>query len=113
MLKPSPGWDPEAAATLFAALGDSTRLQLVNRLGSGQNNSISELSAGLQLSRQGVTKHLRVLENAGIVESSRMGRESQFSLRPKAIVPIRQYLEHVSSQWDEAIGRLQTFVEKE
>ncbi len=103
----------EQASAAFAALGDSTRLQLLTRLGSDSNNSISELSSGLQLSRQGVTKHLRVLEDAGIVVSHRVGRETQFTLVPESLAQLQTYLESVSSQWDDAIDRLQAFVEKE
>ena len=111
MLKANKTSAPQAPAELFAALGDSTRLALVDRLGSGKNASISKLSAGMQLSRQGITKHLRVLENAGIVESTRVGRELQFALKPESLTPLQEYLQLVSSQWDDAIGRLQAFVE--
>jgi len=104
---------PPPAAALFAALGDDTRLQLVNRLGDGQQTSISSLSAGMKLSRQGVTKHLRVLENVGIVESTRVGREIQFVLNPASLTPLEDYLKLVSAQWDEAIARLQVFVEQQ
>ena len=102
-----------APAELFAALGDSTRLILVDRLGSGEHSSISGLSTGMKLSRQGVTKHLRVLENVGIVESTRVGREIQFALKPNSLTPLREYLSLVSEQWDEALMRLQTYVEDE
>lgn len=103
----------ERPAELFAALGDPTRLELVHRLGRAERNSISSLSAGMKLSRQGVTKHLRVLENAGIVESNRVGREIQFLLKPESLTPVQEYLQLVSSQWDAAILRLQTFVEND
>lgn len=110
MLKTRDG--DNAPAELFAALGDDTRLQLVRRLSSGQQNSIAKLSAGMKLSRQGVTKHLRVLESVGIVDSVRAGREIQFSLKPEALTPMQEYLRRVSVQWDEAIQRLQSFVEQ-
>lgn len=99
-------------AQLFAALGDNTRLQLIDRLGAGKHSSISGLSSGLKLSRQGVTKHLRVLENAGIVTSTQVGRELHFLLMPEALTPLQEYLEVVSTQWDEAIERLRSFVEE-
>ena len=98
-------------APVFAALGDATRLALVSRLSDGQTCSISQLTGGLNLTRQGVTKHLRVLEHAGIVCSSRVGRESQFSYVPERIVQVQTYLETVSRQWDDALSRLKTFVE--
>ena len=97
---------------MFAALGDKTRLALVMKLSSGRPASIVELTAGSTLSRQAITKHLRVLERAGIVHSSREGRESRFALDPRPIVEARSYLESVSEQWDRALSRLKSFVER-
>ncbi len=102
---------PADPAPIFAALGDSTRLELVSRLNGGQPRSIAQLSDGLSLSRQGITKHLRVLERAGIVRSSSVGRESQFTFTPETINHVRSYLEIVSAQWDDALSRLKTLVE--
>lgn len=96
---------------VFAALGDATRLQLVVRLSDGQARSITQLTAGLGQTRQGVTKHLRVLEEAGLVSSIRVGRESQYAFVPEPLARARSYLEAVSMQWDDALGRLQTLVE--
>ena len=99
------------AAELFSALGDSNRLQLIGRLSDGRPHSISQLSEGMRLTRQGVTKHLRILEGAGLVRSSRVGRESRFRLEPEAIDEARSYLETVSRQWDMALTRLKALVE--
>lgn len=98
-------------APLFAALGDATRLDLVSRLCDGQAHSIAQLTDGLRLTRQGVTKHLRVLERAGIVRSSRAGREHRFTVVPQAIKVARSYLDMVSEQWDDALVRLKRLVE--
>jgi len=106
---PRPG---PARAALFAALGDETRLALVAKLTGGQPRSISHLARGSRLTRQAITKHLRVLERAGIVRSVRAGRESRFRLDPQPIEGMKQYLELVSAQWDQALARLQAFVEK-
>ena len=100
------------AAPVFAALGDETRLELVARLGDGKQRSITELSDGIALTRQAVTKHLGVLTDAGIVKRRRVGRESRFSMQPKAISGARDYLARVSAQWDEAIARLRSLVEE-
>jgi DNA-binding transcriptional ArsR family regulator len=100
-------------APIFAALGDPTRLELVSRLSSGAPRSISQLSDGLFLTRQGVTKHLKILESAGIVASRRVGREQQFVFSPASIEEVTDYLEKVSEQWDEAINRLKAFVEND
>lgn len=97
---------------VFAALGDPTRLRLLSRLSDGDRCSITELTGGLSLSRQAVTKHLQVLSDAGLVQSKRVGRTNQFSLRPKALVQAEDYLAQVSSQWNQAIARLRAAVEE-
>ena len=74
-------------------------------------HSITQLVDGLQPTRQGVTKHLGVLEGAGIVQSVRVGRESRYTYVPDRIVQLRSYLDRVSGQWDDALSRLQSFVE--
>jgi len=102
----------EARAPAFAALGDQTRLALVARLSSGQPYSISQLTRGSRLSRQAITKHLRVLERAGIVRSVRTGRESRFEFDPRPLADMQDYLTRVSQQWDQALSRLKAFVEK-
>jgi DNA-binding transcriptional ArsR family regulator len=99
-------------APVFAALGDRTRLALLSRLSDGRTRSIARLSEGTDLTRQAITKHLRVLEEAGLVTQSRIGRESRFALRPEPLAEARSYLDAVSQQWDEALGRLKSFVER-
>jgi DNA-binding transcriptional ArsR family regulator len=101
----------QSQAPVFAALGDETRLRLVARLCKGQPHSISQLTEGSKLTRQAITKHLRVLEGAGIVHGARAGRESRFEFNPKPIDEIKEYLDFVSQQWDQALARLKSFVE--
>lgn len=103
---------PAFAAPVFAALGDETRLELVSRLCDGEPHSIAQLTEGLGLTRQGVSKHLRILERTGIVASRRAGRETQFLFTPEPIADIRDYLARVSEQWDAALLRLKSFVEE-
>jgi DNA-binding transcriptional ArsR family regulator len=98
-------------ALVFAALGDETRLSLVAVLCGGQPRSISQLTERSRLTRQAITKHLRVLEGAGLVHSVRSGRESFFRFDPEPIEEIKEYLELVSEQWDQALARLKSFVE--
>ncbi|MDB5457017.1 MAG: winged helix-turn-helix transcriptional regulator [Caulobacter sp.] len=98
-------------APVFAALGDRTRLSLLMRLSDGRTRSIAKLSTDTQLTRQAVTKHLHVLEKAGLVSSLRVGRESQFAYAPAPLLDARAYLDTVSAQWDDALGRLRTLVE--
>jgi DNA-binding transcriptional ArsR family regulator len=98
-------------ATVFAALGDKTRLLLVAKLSSGQPRSISQLTEGSRLTRQAITKHLRVLETVGIVYGVRKGRESLFAFNPAPIEDAKGYLDLVAEQWDQSLARLKQFVE--
>ena len=102
---------PSDPVLVFAALGDATRWELVSRLCDGRPRSITQLADGHCLTRQAVTKHLRVLERAGIVRSSRVGRESRYCYVPEPIEGVRSYLDVVCRQWDEALGRLKMFLE--
>ena len=101
-----------ASAPLFAALGDETRLRLVRRLAGEGPLSITRLTAGTDVTRQAITKHLRVLESAGLVRSERAGRESVWELAPERIDDAKRALDVISAQWDEALRRLQRFVER-
>jgi len=100
-----------ARATVFAALGDETRLALLGRLWSGQRCSISQLTEGTRLTRQAVTKHLHVLERARMVHVTRSGRESLVAFNPQPVLDMKDFLETVSHQWDAALQRLKAFVE--
>ncbi|HYX02646.1 MAG TPA: helix-turn-helix domain-containing protein [Reyranella sp.] len=100
------------SATVFAALGDETRLGLLDKLLRGEPQSIVQLTEGTRLTRQAVTKHLRVLQGAGVVRWARVGRESRFELDPKPLVDARSYLDHASQQWDNALARLKALVEE-
>jgi DNA-binding transcriptional ArsR family regulator len=92
-------------------LGDETRLALLAKLSGGQPCSISQLTKGSMLTRQAITKHLRVLESVGIVHSAHAGRESLFEFDPTPVVEMREYLDFVSKQWDQALVRLKGFIE--
>jgi DNA-binding transcriptional ArsR family regulator len=102
-----------AKAAIFAALGDETRLSLLSRLCSGQRYSIAELTEGTKLTRQAVTKHLRVLERVRIVHGTREGRQSLFQFEPQPVIEMKEYLELVSKEWDVALARLKTFAESD
>ncbi len=101
----------EQYASLFAALGDETRLSLVAKLSKGEPRSISQLTEGSKLTRQAVTKHLKVLESVGIVQGTYSGRENLFELDTRPFKNIKEYLEFVSGEWDKALSRLKAFVD--
>lgn len=108
--KAAPG--PKGSALLFAALGDETRLRLVSRLSAGEM-SIAELTAGSKITRQAITKHLRVLEDARLVHCTRRGRETMWQLDRDRLEDARHCLDLISAQWDSALSRLRKLVEKE
>ena len=93
-----------SAAPVFAALGDETRLRLVSRLCDHGPASIANLTQCATITRQAITKHLRVMQQAGLVRCTRRGRESYWELD-------RRNLALISKQWDNALGRLRKFVE--
>ena len=100
-------------AHLFAALGDPTRLRLVSRLCTGGPASIARLTEGAGVTRQAVTKHLKVMKRSGLVRCMRRGRESVWQLDPRRLEDARHYLDLISGQWDAALARLRDFVENE
>lgn len=99
-----------STAELFAALGDETRLAVLARLGEGPA-SIVRLTEGRALSRQALTKHLRVLERAGLVSQVRAGRESLWSLQRARLDEAQRYLAAMSAVWDDRLDRLKAMVE--
>jgi DNA-binding transcriptional ArsR family regulator len=99
-------------APIFAALGDETRLSLIARLCQVSGQSITQLAKGTKLTRQAVTKHLQVLERAGLVRSVRKGRETLFEFDATPIETMTQYLDLVTSQWEKKLTDLQTFLDE-
>ena len=99
-------------AHVFAALGDPTRLKLVAELSAGGAFSIAHLTQSTEISRQGVTKHLNVLAEAGVVRDVKSGRERLWQLDPAGIDEARRTLEAIGRDWELALGRLKSFVEK-
>lgn len=100
------------AAPLFAALGDHTRLRLLTRLSAEGPRSIVQLADKSKVTRQAITKHLEVLRGAGLVRSSRRGRERIWEVTPKRLSVARHYLDDIARQWDDALDRLKAFVEE-
>jgi DNA-binding transcriptional ArsR family regulator len=103
----------DTAAPVFAALGDATRLRLVARLSHEGPLSIARLSDDAGVTRQAVTKHLRVLADAGLAHGQRRGREQHWQLDAAALEEARRSLEHIGRRWDEVLGRLQAVLENE
>jgi DNA-binding transcriptional ArsR family regulator len=100
-----------AAAVLFAALGDPTRMALVERLSGAGPASISALAEDFSMTRQGVTKHLEVLAAARIIDGARQGRERVWTLNATRLMEAQRALERIARSWDHALSRLKAHVE--
>jgi DNA-binding transcriptional ArsR family regulator len=100
-----------AAAPLFDALGDPNRLRIVVRLCDRGPSSTSQVSQAVPVTRQAATKHLELLQAAGLVSSSRCGRERIWTLQTRSLAQASDYLKQLSRRWDAAIDRLRAYVE--
>lgn len=100
------------AVEVFTALGDPTRLYLVTRLCDEGPQAIARLAEGTDLSRQAVTKHLRVLADAGLATSERHGREQHWRIEAERLAEVRRLLDRIARRWDVALGRLRAMVEE-
>ena len=100
-----------AVAEVFSALGDTVRLEMVQRLTQGQPSTISDVSSGLGITRQGARKHLQVLADAGIVTLEPQGREVAVELDIKKLDSARAYITELEKQWDARLDALKRYVE--
>lgn len=100
-----------SSAPIFAALGDETRLRIIAVLCAGGAMSIAQLTAGTEITRQAVTKHLQVLADAGLVHDVKMGRERLWEFEPGQLEEARRALEVIAHQWDRALAKLKAAVE--
>jgi DNA-binding transcriptional ArsR family regulator len=104
---------PQNCAPIFAALGDEMRLRLVIALCMGGAMSITQLTAGTQISRQAITKHLGVLGAAGLVKDAKVGRERLWEFDPAQLDQAREALNVIAQQWDQALAKLKSVVESD
>lgn len=95
----------------FLAIADPTRRQILERLRTQGSLSVTELTGPLSMSRQAVTKHLDVLENAGLLEHSRHGRERLHRLKAQPLEDVADWLAPYAAAWDRRLSRLRTHVD--
>jgi DNA-binding transcriptional ArsR family regulator len=111
MPKPLVRSELAAAALLFAALSDETRLSVLQRLARSGPASISTLADGGDMTRQALTKHLHVLQSAGVIDGHREGREHLWALNPAGLAVAQRNLARIARGWDDALSRLKAHVE--
>ncbi len=103
----------EDADRLWAAIADPTRLQLLDLILAGGDATASALARELPISRQGIAKHLAVLERAGLVEAARTGREVRFTVRPDRLDQATQRMAQILAEWDERLAMIKRIAETE
>ena len=102
-----------AVAELFRALGDPTRLEIVRRLSTGAPYTITTVSSGLDISRQGARKHLQVLADAKLVTLETQGRDTLVQLDREQLEQVKAFIAELERRWDMRLEKLRRFVEEE
>ncbi len=100
------------AAPIFDALGDPNRLRIIVRLCEVGPSSTSQVTQAIPVTRQAASKHLALLESAGLVSSSRRGRERVWTVQTEPLAQASDYLTQLSRRWDAAVDRLRAYVEE-
>lgn len=101
-----------SALALFKALGEPTRLEIVVRLSIQNSQTITSLSRGLHLTRQGVRKHMKILEDAEILVLIPHGRETIVQLDKRAFGAGKKFIEKMETHWGKRLGKLKDVLEK-
>ncbi len=102
----------DAAGPVFAALADPTRRHLVRHLAEGGEATATELADILPITRQAVSKHLALLEQAGLVAATRQGREVRYRLSTPPLAEAMEWMAAVGARWDERLAALDRHVRR-
>ena len=106
-----PRGDTEAVDSVFVALADPTRRQLLAVLAAQGEATATALAARLPVSRQAVVKHLAVLDAAGLVSGSRVGREVRYAVRPAALDATARWMATLAADWDRRLATIKRVAE--
>ena len=98
---------------IFAALADPMRRSLVANLAERSPKTATQLAQEYPITRQGILKHLTILEAAGMVAVHQAGREKRYTLTPEPLGELEQWINEISAKWDERLLRLKTWLEQE
>lgn len=95
----------------FSALADPTRRDMLARLGDGEM-TVTQLSEPYDLSPPGITKHLKVLERAGLIERGRRAQWRPCKLRPEPLRDLSQWVEQYRQHWEQRLDRLDAYLQQ-
>ncbi len=99
-----------AVDAALAALSDPTRRELVEALGRGPTRA-GDLAERFPISRPAVSKHLRVLREAGLVDAEEQGRERVYYLVPRGLDEVKRYMDRASTMWEETLDAFKRYAE--
>jgi DNA-binding transcriptional ArsR family regulator len=94
----------------FAALADPTRRAILRQLRSGQA-SVNVIASRFAISQPAISRHLRVLEEAGLIETDRDGQERPRRLKPQGLEPAQRFIQDMASYWPDRLDALATFLD--
>ena len=98
-------------ASVFAALADPMRRSLLANLAENSPRTATQLAKEYPITRQGVLKHLHILEDARLVAVHQKGREKRYTLTPEPLGELEQWIKEIGAKWDERLLRLKAFLE--
>ncbi|KPV59712.1 ArsR family transcriptional regulator [Paenibacillus sp. A3] len=101
---------PSGKTDVFQAIADPTRRQLLSMLGE-REMPVTVISGHFPMSRTAVSKHLRILADAGLVKERKIGRETRYRLEPEPLLELKRWLAYYERYWDNKLLALQRFVE--
>ena len=101
---------PDRTDAVFSALADPTRRQVIRALSEQGPSTATGLAANLPVTRQAVTKHLSALANAGLVTSSRRGREKLYQISPRPLTDAVSWMADLGARWDGRLAALRDHV---
>lgn len=104
---------PERQQSVFDALADPTRRNLLVNLAEYSPKTATQLAQEYPITRQGILKHLAILESAGLVAVQQAGREKRYSLTPEPLGELEQWVRALGDKWDARLLRLKTWLEQE
>ncbi|WP_299723386.1 metalloregulator ArsR/SmtB family transcription factor [uncultured Tateyamaria sp.] len=97
---------------MFSALGDATRLEIVSLLSKTRSMRVSDIAGQFEMTRPAISKHLNILDQAGLVNAKRVGREKLYELRPDALGKVSEWANRHQRLWDAALGDLKAHFEE-
>ena len=103
----------EHEQSLFVALADPMRRSLLVNLAEHSPRTATQLAEDYPITRQGILKHLTILEDAGLVAVHQAGREKRYTLTPEPLGELDQWIDNVGAKWEERLLRLKTWLEDE